>query len=115
MADIVWPSGLPNPTKAPVRLENPAITSKFESGTVASRPQFTRIRRTWNLNWSTLRNEHYEIMENFYQYVGLGGSIPFKWTHPLSGKVYTVRFKGEFQGDTVSDIYHNVDFAIEEV
>lgn len=115
MADIYWPSGLPGPERAPEEIENSVIRSSMESGTVVTRPRFTRMRTTWKLTWNTLRNDHYQIMKNFYRNTVVGGSLPFLWTHPLDNKTYTVRFLDKMNADPFSDIFWTVNFALEEV
>lgn len=115
MADIYWPSNVPGPERAPENIENSAIRSSMESGTVVTRPRFTRMRTTWKLSWNVLHNTHYQIIRNFYLKTVVGGSLPFLWAHPLDNKTYTVRFLGNLEADPFSDVFWSVNLTLEEV
>ena len=80
------------------KIENVALQSKMEDGTIVSRARFTRARETFTLRWNALPEADYILLLNFYKNTVKGGSLAFIWTHPPvpgsppSGVPYTVRF-----------------------
>lgn len=73
---------------------NPALVSDTEDGAQITRAKFTRTRRTWQLTWPAITNEHYATLREFYNSC-LGSSHSFSWQHPLEHVNYTVRFSGD--------------------
>ena len=80
------------------KIENVALLSKMEDGTIVSRAKFTRARETFTLRWNTLPNADYAVLRDFYKNTVKGGSLAFIWTYPViaadpySGTSFTVRF-----------------------
>lgn len=103
------------------KLENPAMASAMENGTVVSRPRFTRLRETFSLKWTALPAAEYELLRSFWKNTVLGGSDKFTWTYPAipgdaySGRVFTVRFTGEMSFDLVSQGYYSGNITLQEV
>lgn len=76
-----------------IEFENNSLMSKFEDGTVQSRPKFTRSRRTFTVKWDGLRNEEYLILENFIRNVVKYSAETFLWVNPAtynSGDIYSL-------------------------
>lgn len=72
--------------------EDAVIRSKMEDGTVKQRPRYTRIRKTFEVNWKLLKKEEKTILENFHDVELANGALAFEWTHPLDGTVHYVHF-----------------------
>ena len=67
-----------------IETENNSLTSKFEDGTVQSRPKFTRSRRTFTVKWNGLPNKEYLILDKFIRETVKYSSETFLWENPAS-------------------------------
>lgn len=67
-----------------IGLENNSIMSKFEDGTVQSRPKFTRSRRTFKVKWNGLPNDEYLLLENFIRNEAKYSAETFLWKNPAT-------------------------------
>ncbi len=87
-----------------VENEDNTIRSTMEDGTVVSRRKFTKIRKTFTLTWDALPNADYETLDDFLRNTAYMGAVPFSWTNPRNGTVYTVRLKSmdKFEAKAVS-------------
>lgn len=84
--DIEKPSGL---SQKPVKKQ---IRSDFSAGYVQSRPLWTRMRKQFELSWSTMKSSDLSTLESFFE-SNQGGS--FTWTHPETGASYTCLFSDD--------------------
>ena len=64
--------------------ENNSLMSKFEDGTVQSRPKFTRSRRTFTVKWNGLPNKEYLILDKFIRETVKYSSETFSWVNPAT-------------------------------
>ena len=64
--------------------ENNSLMSKFEDGTVLSRPKFTKSRRTWKLKWQGLPSNEYVLLRDFIRNTVKYSAKTFMWTNPAS-------------------------------
>jgi hypothetical protein len=74
---------------------DPAIRKEFEGGFVSSRPRFTRTMMVFTTGFTDMLDADKVILmgpSGFYDLVR-GGSGSFGYIHPVSGDVFTVRFK----------------------
>lgn len=67
-----------------IGLEDNSLKSKFEDGTVQSRPKFTRSRRTFKVNWKSLPNDEYLILEKFIRKTVKYSAETFLWVNPAT-------------------------------
>lgn len=67
-----------------IGLENNSIMSKFEDGTVQSRPKFTRSRRTFKVKWNGLPNNEYLTLEKFIRETVKYSAETFMWVNPAT-------------------------------
>jgi len=101
MANPVFPTlaltnGGQDSTKFGIKTEDVAIKSELEGGYVASRARHTRKpRKTFSTGFKAISDADRKTLEAFYERVG-GASVIFDWTDPVDGKVWQVRFEGEF-------------------
>lgn len=77
-------------------IEDAALRSEAENGLVMSRAKFSRQREKFTLIWTALSTQDYNALKAFYKAM-LGGSSSFAWSHPVTGKEYTVRFGAELK------------------
>jgi hypothetical protein len=59
------------------QVEDDTIRDQMESGYTATRPRFTRARRTWNLNLRYLTAEDVRAIRTFRDITVLRGALPF--------------------------------------
>lgn len=104
------------------KLENPALMSAMENGTVVSRPRFTKVRETFTLRWTALPAAEYAMLRAFWRDTVLGGSEKFAWTYPAvagdeyGGRAFTVRFaSGDVHFDLASPGYYSGEVVLQEV
>lgn len=109
-----FPTEIPKP-EYPMKVEheNNSITSEFEDGTVQSRRKFTRSRKTWTLKWNKLKQEYYEILEDFIVNKVHHAALAFNWDEPAAGKTYEVRCVS-FEKELVTVNYWNVELKLQE-
>jgi hypothetical protein len=107
-----WPS-IANPDYPLTDEVNyPQIRTEFESGTVQSRPRWTRARRTFTLRWGAMTEAHYALLEAAF--VADQGTT-FSWTNPASSVTYTVRYKGDsLKGAVTMPGRRQVELILEE-
>lgn len=110
---LEFPATIKNPSSYGQEIEDPAIRSNMEDGTVTSRPKFTRQRMTFSFGWTALTTEEYNILLNFYKTVK-GGSERFTWRHPLTNQLYTVRFKSIEKFNFLQPSYWQGGLVLEE-
>ena len=94
-------------------LQDPGIRSPMENGSVVSRARYTRIRRIFNLRWSSLPNADKETLFNFYENDIRGSSLTFNWTHPETLKTYVVRMTS-LRAQKIRPGFWLVDATLEE-
>lgn len=90
---IRFPNNLSNP-HYPLKetREDNVLRSSFEAGYEQTRQRYTRIRRTYGLNWDTLPTSERDILMDFYDSVTRNGSLSFVWAHPITGETAEYRF-----------------------
>lgn len=75
-----------------ITTDDPAIRTDAEGGYEMTRPRYTRIRKTFGLEWVALTNADYLLLKAHYEAMG-GGSDMFNFTSPIDGStVHVVRF-----------------------
>ena len=68
------------------------IRSKFEAGYVQQRPQWTRSRKQFRLEWDVLPEADLTtLLDDFDANQG----TTFDWTHPTRGTTYTVMYSSD--------------------
>lgn len=97
-----WPSGLSNPWAYDGELAGGTLRSTFEDGSLQTRQQFTRLRRTWTIGWDRMPTAELDILEAFFGTVHAGAST-FEWTHPVRGTTHSVRFAADKIGHKFVD------------
>ena len=95
--------------------EDNLIKSSMENGVVKTRPRFTKVRRSFELEWSLLNNDSKDALEQFFLSKTNCGSLPFKWPHPYSKKSYVVRFDGPPSFSLKMKDYWQVSIKLQEV
>lgn len=95
--------------------QNPVIRSAFEDGSVQTRPRFTRIRKSWALDWRLIKEADYQAI--YAHFVAQkGGSDSFTWTNYVNGMGYTVRYKEFGEAETIGIGWrYNFSLTLEEV
>lgn len=105
-----------------IQTENNSITSKFEDGTVQSRPKFLRSRRKFVVSWQSLPQNEYLILDDFIRNVVRYSAETFYWKNPATynikngiGEEY-VEVRIINVGDATMDVlnYWNVELTLEE-
>jgi len=91
---------------------NKTLRTETESGVVLTRKQFTKTRKKWNFNYTTLSNTDKGLIENFEISVGYGADT-FTWICPTTSVSHTVRFKTPVQYNYASNLNNEWDVAIE--
>lgn len=74
----------------PVVRDDRTIATKKEAGYVQTRSRYSRVRRTWQVQYEKLTAADNVLLEAFMDTVHEGTDI-FTWAHPVSGE-YQVRF-----------------------
>lgn len=106
-----------------VKIENNSLASKFEDGTLQSRPKFTRSRRTFTVSWQSLKQEEYLILDDFIRNVVRYSAETFYWKNPATynirngiGEEY-VEVRIVNVGDATMNVlnYWSIDLTLEEV
>lgn len=116
MSVKTFPSSIPNPSyPLKAQPENTSITSKFEDGSMVSRRKFTRARLKFTLQWNSLKNAEYMVLNNFIvNSVGFAAEA-FVWHNPMDNKDYTVRCTS-YDGGTLNSVdFWNVQMELTEV
>ena len=96
-------------------VEDNLIKSAMENGVVKTRPRFTKVRRSFELEWSLLNDDSKDALEQFFLSKTKCGSLPFKWPHPYSEKSYVVRFDGPPSFSLKMKDYWQVSIKLQEV
>lgn len=110
--------------KAPVypikeTIPDTAIKGKLENQVILARKRFTRTPMTFELSWTALPEADYEKLRAFYREVN--AAVAFRWSYPVgaggafSGKVFTVRFDGEFTFSCTNHGYWEGNIKLTEV
>lgn len=117
---MAWPSIASPHLKYPEEWDDPAMRSEMEGGYTLTRPRYTRIRRTWQLEWRAMSATDYALLTAFYVSTH-GGSDSFAWTTPTDGASKTVRFSGPLKAamivpaNNVQVALYSVSCSLEEV
>lgn len=95
MADISWPSTLPQfvfEQGYSEKLNDQVLESKMTSGPPKIRRRFTKQIRTFTMEMRLTPDEK-ATFETFWQSTALGGSKSFDWVHPLTRAATEFRFR----------------------
>ena len=86
-----------------------AIKGKLENQVILARKRFTRTPMTFELTWTALPEADYAKLRAFYREVNaaVGGAF--------SGKVFNVRFDGEFSFSCTNHGYWEGSIKLTEV
>lgn len=103
-----------------IETENNSLASKFEDGTVQSRPKFTRSRRTFTVKWNGLPNNEYMILDNFIRNTVKYSAETFLWVNPASysapeRETLEVRINNVGKAEMTTLDRWNVELTIQEV
>jgi hypothetical protein len=71
--------------------DDPALSSKKETGAVITRPMWTYVRRQWRVEWPPLPEKDALALDDFYRNQVYGGSLDFLWILPDTGEEVQVR------------------------
>ena len=113
---IYFPNTLPNPSyPMDVEFEDTSVSSKFEDGSVQSRPKFTRSRDTFKVTWKRLKMAEYNTLINFVKNVAKFKANAFTWHNPDTGKDVVVRINAITNVQLVELEYHSVTLELQEV
>lgn len=97
----------------PTKIKDPALKSELVNGMSITRPRYTRILREWSLKWNAMSDTDLTVLLTFFDTVG-GGSASFTWTDEFNN-TYTVRFDGDIDHESVTDIESSVRLKLAEV
>lgn len=89
------------------------IKSPSEGGYVQSRPRFTRVPKTFTLNYETLLVADKTVLDTLY--AALKGSDSFTYTHWQTSVTHTVRFAKPVEYKYVSYGIWSATIELEEV
>lgn len=95
MADISWPSTLPQfvfEQGYSEKLNDQVVESKMNVGPPKIRRRFTKQIRSFSLEMRLTQAEK-AVFETFWQNTASGGSRPFDWVHPQNRTAITFRFR----------------------
>lgn len=100
--------------------ENNSLVSKFEDGTVQSRPKFTRSRRTFTVKWNGLPNNEYIILDRFIRETVKYSAETFLWVNPASYsapelETLEVRINNVGKAEMTTLDKWNVELTLQEV
>ena len=99
-----------------VEREDNLIRSKFEKGNVLTRVKYTRQRKKFtSVRWNSMKEEDWRVLEAFYEETTRFGSLLFEWIHPLSKKVFVVRFSGPPKDSLILVNRYYIEIGLEEV
>lgn len=96
-------------------IEDATLRSPFEGGYELTRQKFTRTRRNWGVQYSTLNQTDKDALATFEKDTVKGGADSFTWTHPKTATVYTVRFKEPVKYAYVTVGLYTASFMLREV
>lgn len=93
MADIDWPSGLPEPRAGTLAESCVAAYAddKAEVGASRRRKRFTRALNKFSFDL-VLNATQKTLLTSFRDSATDGAVLPFNWVHPVTGTIYEVRF-----------------------
>lgn len=97
----------------PTKVKDPALKSEVVNGMSITRPRYTRILREWSLKWNAMPDTDLTTLLMFFDTVG-GGSASFTWSDEF-GNSYTVRFDGDIDHESVTDVESAVKIRLAEV
>ena len=103
-----------------IETENNSLASKFEDGTVQSRPKFTRSRRTFSVKWNGLPNNEYMILDKFIRETVKYSAETFLWVNPAtyntdSEETIEVRITNVGKAEMSTLDKWNVELTLQEV
>lgn len=97
-------------------IEDAVLRSKLEGGYEQTRPKFTRVRRSWGINYSHLPDADVATLRTFESVTLRNGADFFTWVHPISGTTYTVRLAEPIKyARTTAPGHCSVSLSIREV
>jgi len=101
--------------------QNPAMAAETDGGYTITRPRFTRPpRRVFVTGFTELTDAEKQVLFDFWN-AKKGSSEPFTYQHPVSGVVYTVRFKpgtelkAKYVGRGLMRLWTVADVQLEQV
>lgn len=98
------------------QIEDAVLRSPAEGGYEQTRPRFTRMRRTWGLNYRHLSDTDVALLRTFETTTLSNGAAAFTWTHPLGAGTFTVQLAGPIRfGRPGAPLHADVSFALREV
>ncbi len=97
----------------PTTIKDPSMSSELVNGMKISRARYTRVLRAWQLKWNGMPDSDLTALLSFYD-LTKGGAASFQWSDEF-GNNYTVRFAGEIQHESVTDVLSSVSLKLEEV
>lgn len=65
------------------KIEDGTIRDKMEMGQVMTRQRFSRLRRTWKIEYQFLNSTDMTAIDFFYRTAVQGGALPFYWPNLL--------------------------------
>jgi hypothetical protein len=116
MANIDWPSSLPQKPKIEGYVENPpetAIRTKMDTGPVKIRRRFTAAPREFPNCVMILTRAQRTTLDNFWDTTTEGGSKRFNWEHPITDTSGEFRFLSRPQYEGISYERFRVVFGVE--
>lgn len=113
---LFFPTNIQNPSyPLKVKAEDTSISSKFEDGTMQSRRKFTRSRKVFTLQWNSLSQSEYAILEDFIVNDVHFAAEVFKWINPVDNKTYEVRCTSYGDAELTSVNYWKIEIQLTEV
>jgi len=94
--------------------EDAVIRSTLEGGYEQTRPRFTRIRRSFGLNYE-LSDADVGVLKGFEIVTLVNGADSFDWVHPLTNEAYTVRLTAPIKYSKVDYGSSKVTLTVREV
>jgi len=94
MANIVWPSSLPQrPTVGGYqeRFADTVLRTAMETGAAKTRRRFTAAPRQIEVTFR-VNAAQAATFKSFFEETTAGGALPFDWVHPREGTPATFRF-----------------------
>jgi hypothetical protein len=120
MATLKFPELRTRPAVGiPKKYRDGTLRTKFESGYIATRQTFTKIKRSWSLSYNVMLPADMADFEAFLMTMSVGGANMFDWKNPIDSVVYTVRFTEnlpQFEDySTANGVRYKGTIEIEEV
>ncbi len=117
MANIVWPSSLPQrPTVGGYqeRFADTVLRTAMETGAAKTRRRFTaaprQIEMTFRVNAAQAA-----ILKTFFEETTAGGALPFDWMHPREGTSAEFRFVEAPRVSAVTGTLFSIAIKLEQM